>query len=522
MSANPLPTPAPDAEKALTVTLLGFAITLVLGAMSTGVHHLDDLTHFLMARWAWTRPEYFVHAWGRPGFTVLYAIPAALGWAVARAWSAILCAIIAWLSYCIAAKLGLRHAWLAPVFVYAQPRFVTLSMTTLTETAMGFYLTLAVWLALRAHWRAAFIVLSPALLSRHEAAVLIPVFVLAAWFDRGKIRDMACVLWAPLAWLLAAWLLDFLPVGAVVASARGSGAYEPGGWHAMFARSVEAFGPGIAAIGLAGAATVARRRGGPLVVGCVAAYILTHVFLKWFGLFDTGGYGRFLVPVSGLYGVMALAAWTRLCQSDPIRRARTAGAIALAALFFWAAAELQINRNPLGAEVKNLYQAMIALRVMSGAMVLTALVVIWSRRRKGAGVPPTTVPLRVAVGGSAAFTLWAMCGPLHPGDAQRAVDRDITWFRQSPYADRRVVTLDPWAIYRLDIVSDPRRKRFAKTVAEAGPGAIIIWDAALAGGSERPLVPLDEFTPPRYRRLNSPSRESGRDDVAWFEVEPNG
>jgi hypothetical protein len=45
---------------------LFFLLTAVLGLMSDGVHHDDDLMHLLMARWARWFPQYLLHGGGRP------------------------------------------------------------------------------------------------------------------------------------------------------------------------------------------------------------------------------------------------------------------------------------------------------------------------------------------------------------------------------------------------------------------------------------------------------------------------
>src|SRR5262245_49223382 len=98
---NPRPSPA-DSAAAAGVIACGLALTLLYGALSDGAHHMDDLMHYLIARWAWRWPVYLLHDWGRPGFTVLYFLPSGFGWHAARAWSAILSAATAYLAYRIA------------------------------------------------------------------------------------------------------------------------------------------------------------------------------------------------------------------------------------------------------------------------------------------------------------------------------------------------------------------------------------------------------------------------------------
>ncbi len=77
--------------------LVGFALTAACGVLSgDGLLHMDDLTHFLYAKWSWQWPSYLLDEWGRPGFTALYALPAKFGWDACRFLSMILSAAAAW------------------------------------------------------------------------------------------------------------------------------------------------------------------------------------------------------------------------------------------------------------------------------------------------------------------------------------------------------------------------------------------------------------------------------------------
>ena len=136
-----------------------------------GILHFDDLTHFLFAKWAWTYPAYLLDEWGRPGFTALYFLPAKMGWVWCKLLSAVLTAWSAWFAYRIAQTLKLPHAWAAVPLAYSQPLFFQLAQTTLTETVLAFYLTLAVFLALRHRWSWSAAALSLAFVTRHEAIV---------------------------------------------------------------------------------------------------------------------------------------------------------------------------------------------------------------------------------------------------------------------------------------------------------------------------------------------------------------
>ena len=171
-----------DIGIAVVLAGAGLMTSIAFGLISPeGIYHYDDLTHYLFAKWAWKWPAYLLHSWGRPGFTVLYFLPAELGWWACRVLSAVLTAISALLAFFVARRLGLRHAWAAVLLAYAQPLFFQLSQTTLTETALAFYLMLAVFLAQRGRWALSAAVLSIGLVTRHEAAVFVPLWAWFAW-----------------------------------------------------------------------------------------------------------------------------------------------------------------------------------------------------------------------------------------------------------------------------------------------------------------------------------------------------
>ena len=126
-----------------------FSLTIVLGLLSEGVRHDDELVHFLMARWARWFPAYLLHPWGRPGLTVPLAVVAWIGdvdvaWHAARFMSACVTAATAVLAARLAAALDVPRPWLVGVACAVQPLNTVLACTTLTENFAAFYLMAAV------------------------------------------------------------------------------------------------------------------------------------------------------------------------------------------------------------------------------------------------------------------------------------------------------------------------------------------------------------------------------------------
>ena len=121
---------------AAVLTLAGLAAAIVLGLLSEGVYHDDDITHYHFALDGWTDARAMLHWWGRPGYNLPTAVAAHFfGVTGCRIFSALQTAAVAWLAYCIARQIAGRGgdsgrwAALAPLLVWAQPLVLTPTQT---------------------------------------------------------------------------------------------------------------------------------------------------------------------------------------------------------------------------------------------------------------------------------------------------------------------------------------------------------------------------------------------------------
>src|SRR5262245_49777299 len=203
---------------AAALCLLGLAASVICGRIHPdGILHFDDLTHYLFARWAWTWPKYLLHDWGRPGFTILYFLPAGISWAACRILSALLTAASAWLAFRLAQSWRIPSAWAVIPLCYAQPLFFQLSQTTLTETPLAFYLICSVYAADKNRWSLSAAFLSLAFITRHEAIIFLPVYLYFAMRagairnPKSAIRNSLILLSAPTIINCLAWLTGVTP-----------------------------------------------------------------------------------------------------------------------------------------------------------------------------------------------------------------------------------------------------------------------------------------------------------------------
>ncbi|MCK4342082.1 MAG: hypothetical protein KAY37_10210, partial [Phycisphaerae bacterium] len=320
--AHSPPVAYPGLRWALGFTLLGLAVSICLGVLSEGVYHDDDLTHLQMARWSWDYPRYLLHDWGRPGFTVPYALPALLGWPAARVFSGLLTALTAWLAYRIAVRLRVRCAALVPLLLWLQPLTFTLSYTTLTETPLALYFTLAGWLYLRGNYPWSAAVISLCVVTRQEAGVFLILWLTALCYQRQSVRVWIWIVWAPvLHYFLCLAFMPDTPLQRLLEPIPTE-EYGSGTWLTMCARWAEAAGLGPCLLGIAGLPVLLRRPGGRLWIGAGLAYFAAHVVIYRLGLFASGGYARFLVPLGPVVAVAAAEAVSQAWRALRTKQAK--------------------------------------------------------------------------------------------------------------------------------------------------------------------------------------------------------
>lgn len=319
----------------------------------------DDLTHWLIARQALTDPWYFLDIWGRPGFTVLHALPAQAGFIGCQILSAILSLACAWIVgiYC-----GRRGAFLAGVgfaTCFFQPQFYFLADGALTETVYAFVVAVALLLISRGQVRWACLALSWGAITRLEGMPMLPVYWLGLVLDdlrrplelqprpREHVIRLLLLGVFPFTWnFIYSAVLGFeslLPIFTenVFVTAPNS-YYGHGKWYSYLASAWNIHGPVFFVFVGVGCVVLARRREHfvPLSVG---VFWLMQSVLWAGGFMRTGGYDRFFVSITPLAAVAATAGAAavihRAGRKLPRRALRVAILAVLVFSILWCAVE---------------------------------------------------------------------------------------------------------------------------------------------------------------------------------------
>ena len=483
----------PSTATALLLTLVGFALSMVCVLSSPdGVLQFDDLTHFLYAKWAWQWPTYILDEWGRPGFTALYFLPAGLGWPACKLLSAGLAAACAWMAFRIAQRLDMPHAWAAVIFAYVQPLFFQLSQTTLTEMPLAFYLTLGVYLALKGRWTWSAAVVSLCAVTRHEAVIFLPVWFFFAWRGGARLHRLWPIVWAPIAVNLLAWAVGMRPPVERLFDPEPSTQYGQGGWLTFFARGLHAWGPGVMVLAATGFVRVSKHARGGLVAACILIYFAAQTAVRALGLYDSGGYARFLVPISPLLAVAALAGWRQLWRQDAAVRRRVVILAAASMLLFWLAMERQLALHAanldMAAELHELYRAKWAIRISTIVFTMLAAPALAAGSRSRWSRPL----LPAGVAGMILMATYALCGPLPEPPEAALIDGTLRELERMQLGDREIISANVWLDYATRRQLRPDRPTVRAQLVQAPVGTLFAWERQFAPSHDHQL-PLEAF-----------------------------
>ncbi len=538
-------TAGPDQPRHGTVACLSAAVFFIggilLGALSDGVHHDDDLAHFLFARWSWWYPGYLVHVWGRPGFTVPMSLVAGwfdrdTAWHLARAASACITVASALIAADLARRIDLKYWYWIPLLCYVQPLNMRLSFTTLTENFAALYLTTACYGLFRNRpvWASA--AFSLVTVTRIETVALLPVW---CWIVAHRHRDVrtrigaaAAAVWAPALQNVAHWLIfDTWPISAFF-EPTGSTEYPTTGPLAFLPSLLLATTPLILSLAVIGVRRTVQC-GGLAVALLAGAFVTLHGLIKWFGLFASGGYGRFVVTVAPLIAITA-AAGIEICiaarRDDARRRHLTRCAVALVALGI-IAIDIEQRAGRLHLELAGVS------RVVAYASVAAMLVASCIRRcHISRAVTRTSL---VFIAGISIVQWLALVRPLTLTPAQ-VLSRDVAMHIEQDANGGAIFAANPWIAWWCGHVENPRAHKGPRLLSAMPPGTWVVWDSvyspsdyhglSLGRLSKDPAYRMvDEFTANgsdvRYvvfeKRAATPAAPDGRPHPRPLTTDPN-
>ncbi len=475
--------------------VVGSALALVVGlALIFGnpdaVHHDDDLTHYQMAAWSFAEPGYLLDSWGRPGFTVPYALAAQAGWVGAKIFSLLLALATAWLTALIARELGLRDPWLAGLLLLAQPLFFRLAQTTLTETPAAFYLAAALFLFFRGHLGWASLVFGLQFITRHELIAFAPIWAGALWLRRSSFAGWigACAM-LPVAMLVVNGLSAVFGLNLpaeIFTTARANLDYGTGTPLAYAAGSAVAFGAFVMVLALFGVARVRETPWLALIILLAACSLGVQTVLRTLNLFATAGYPRFIVTIGPLIALLALAGFDwwrthpRWAVTFPAMWAAALAAVVLmAAGLFW---ESNMGSFDLGGLSMDRFWVLYWTIFVQAAVVCLWLVIqrVASSGREGGslGSKISFAMVMLAVTAQWAIQQW----PAENQGSLSQAKEAVAWVGERLPNAPTVLSTDPWVRHYLGTVT-PHGEDLRSEIRRAETGSVFVLDTVYGPGA---------------------------------------
>ncbi|MCS7019170.1 MAG: hypothetical protein RMJ87_09905 [Cytophagales bacterium] len=133
-----------------------------------GFYQQDEAAHFLSMRGFWFSPNSILSNWAKPGYKLIYALPALAGAKFVTLFNCIVAALTAWLAYRVAEQLGSRIPALAFFALALQPLWFNLAFRNYSEIITACLLTWGIWQHLQQKWTTAALVASYITFIRQE------------------------------------------------------------------------------------------------------------------------------------------------------------------------------------------------------------------------------------------------------------------------------------------------------------------------------------------------------------------
>ncbi|MBX2923972.1 MAG: hypothetical protein KF746_17365 [Chitinophagaceae bacterium] len=289
-------------------------------SVSEGLYQHDETGHMLDMLGFWEHPlDTMINLWSRGGYKILYAISGAMGEKAIVITNILFTCGSAYLTWLVAKKLELKHAWLGFFLFGLQPFILNLSFRCYPEVPTMFFSILLIFFYLRKQYIWAAVTASFLFTLRQEMAVF-AVFLGVFFLVKKRWLPFLLLAWAPIALGCVGWYKTGNPMFIVDTLVQGGFAdtYQRNGFFYLWLMIPEIVGAIIAILFISGYISVftgdkeSRKqqfRKFHSVFILFTVYFLMHcVFTsKSFGFGRSGGLGRFIIVVSPCIALIALA-----------------------------------------------------------------------------------------------------------------------------------------------------------------------------------------------------------------------
>jgi len=220
----------------------------------------------------------------------------------ARLFSLLLSAATVVVTTRLAALLGVRFLFLVPALLWFQPWFNSLGYSVTTEVPFTLWLTTGTffWAAGRYELASCFLGLLP--LTRHEGIALTGLWVLYMLFRRNWTAAALAAI-PTLAFQLLRLVLEGAQAYAIYLEPHPTDFYGKGDWLHFIRPLRWDVGAPVVFLAILGCVSVYSLKGRRRLFAGFLIYFAIHTIIYRFGLFASGGYSLFLLPIAPAFAV---------------------------------------------------------------------------------------------------------------------------------------------------------------------------------------------------------------------------
>jgi len=271
---------------------------------STGFLLDDEITHFWRSHSVWQNPKLLFDAWTRPGRNLLHVPAAPLGLFWTRLYTCVLLGVGVWLTTECARKVGVKSAQWIPLLLLMQPWVVELGSCVLTQTPFLLVWITAIYFDLGKKPALAGFLFGYLPLVRHEGIALSACYALYCTL-RGRWLGLVTLPIPIVTVDLAAHLAHQPLITRVYLDIKPTELYGSGPlWH-FVVPTIHSAGYVISILAICSFRRVLQLyRQFPLFL-TYPAYFALHSLIYWKGLFASGGYVYFLMPMAPIVAISA-------------------------------------------------------------------------------------------------------------------------------------------------------------------------------------------------------------------------
>lgn len=458
-------------KRVLLLCLGLFLLFGLFGFLSPGTHNDDDITRFLNTRAALQDPSQILSRWNRPGFVLLYLLPARLGYWAVELLTALLSALTCYFAYRTAKVLRLDNAPMVVIFTAFQPFFFQLSFSALTEPLAAFLLSVSLYLLCARRYLASALVAAAIPLARLELAI-----ILILWVVRYiRVRSWKSILVLPLGVIVwnfagffatgdALYLLHQVFTGAERTYDSVGLLHYPRGY-------IYVVGPVIFALSILGLVNSLWRRQLTFVSSGFLIMIAAYTYLSiGSSAGQAAGFLRHVVAIAPFTALLSLKGFNAWCvKKPPFDTLVVLLGSTVVCWFFFSVKAHQSFRPGLEPE----YLKVASLGIMTlVVLVLRFVPSVFPWRHAKKVLPLLAVVLCIVYN----FTIEQIIR-LSP---ERQTVKDIAnWYMESGLQDRITLCNHTW--FHFFNKSDRlRRDRYPlltkENLVKAPPGAIAVWE----------------------------------------------